>query len=167
MPVHVNFAWIIVVFLSVLSIITAFVVLYCWSQFKKKSDDKANQSDIIEKRFPRLVTFISWWTTTFLFVRPLMFITFLSPLFKTDFQAYKWASRFINISECCLLWPIIWCILIRFWLIYYGLNHSNSIMNKQWLAHLDPSLVSKDFWLRHKTTFGSEKYVTRICIFIW
>eukprot|EP01084_Bolivina_argentea_P317313 550146_1 len=164
--VPVDFDWLIVGLLSIVSMTAAFVVLYYWMQFKKKYKDKKSKSYIIDKRFPTLVTFINLSVTAYLFSTPFMYITALSPLLKTDLQLYKWIARVANITAQIFWWQTIWCILVRFWLIYYELNYSNSLMNKQWLAHLDPSLISKDFWLKYKTTFGSQKYVTRISILI-
>eukprot|EP01084_Bolivina_argentea_P317309 550141_1 len=77
-----------------------------------------------------------------------------------------WAARG-NLTEGPIFWCAVWSVLARYWLIYYELNYSNSLMNKQWKAHLDPSLISKDFWLRNKSTYGTKKYAVRTAVCLW
>ena len=68
--------------------------------------------------------------------------------------------------------PIAWILALRYWLIYYKVQWTNSTLNKQWKIHLNYLDIKSDWYLSHKSTIGNYKYMTKrvliacLCIII-
>eukprot|EP01084_Bolivina_argentea_P317310 550142_1 len=122
LPISDNVAWIIVGAISIVCVTMAIFLFYHWLQFRKRCKEQ-----IIQKRFPGLVTFINWSVMTYLLCRPFLIVTMSSPLIYSNFKLYKLVTRGGNITEGIIFWGSTWPILIRYWLIYYELNYNNSL----------------------------------------
>eukprot|EP01084_Bolivina_argentea_P317311 550143_1 len=122
LPVSNNVAWAMVGAMSVVYWTMAMFVFYHWLQFRKRRKEQ-----IIQKRFPGLVTFINWSVIIHLLCRPFTIVAVSSPLIYSNFKLYKLVTRGGNITEGIIFWGSTWPILIRYWLIYYELNYNNSL----------------------------------------
>eukprot|EP01083_Nonionella_stella_P014001 39371_1 len=152
--------WIIAIMhASCLSLITVPFLCYHLYNFSKRRNEM-----FILKRYPQLVI-IGNILMIILFISYLHLnsIKMLSPIQHTNPQGFNIVGRSFNVTANLLNGAIQSTYICRFWLMCYDLNHANSNMNKQWKSYLDPTLIQKDFWLKHKTSFGSLSYCFIIC----
>eukprot|EP01084_Bolivina_argentea_P165261 287116_1 len=86
----------------------------------------------------------------------------LSPMEDTNHLAFTILGRTQNIVATPLVYSIQGTMLCRLWLMFYDLHYSNSNMNKQWRTHLNPTLSKNNFWMKHKSTLGSQSYSFKV-----
>eukprot|EP01083_Nonionella_stella_P026455 72825_1 len=148
--------WLVTGIHSCTGLIIAPLLSYFLYQFYKRKDDL-----FIAKRYPFLVI-----KTTILTIAaqilwsPFSSLRQISPLEHTN-SLYLVFARIQNICHTPLVYAVSWLFITRVWLISYDLNYANSNMNKKWKSYLDPTLVAKDFWLKHRNTYGNSHYVMR------
>eukprot|EP00484_Ammonia_sp_Unknown_P021627 CAMPEP_0197053754 /NCGR_PEP_ID=MMETSP1384-20130603/27927_1 /TAXON_ID=29189 /ORGANISM="Ammonia sp." /LENGTH=502 /DNA_ID=CAMNT_0042486695 /DNA_START=195 /DNA_END=1703 /DNA_ORIENTATION=+ len=63
-------------------------------------------------------------------------------------------------------YTVLYVVAHRCWHIVYKAHWYKEEANSQWKYHLNESLVSHNFWLRYKTTFG-HCYYTRRALVLW
>eukprot|EP01083_Nonionella_stella_P078727 215601_1 len=60
-------------------------------------------------------------------------------------------------------------ILLRYWMIYYDIQLSNSCLNLEWkhcISKSKAALHREKWYIQHRTTLGNVSYMTRIAILI-
>eukprot|EP01083_Nonionella_stella_P093740 262820_1 len=158
--------WLVTVINGCSGILVSPLLLYYLRRFYRRKDEL-----FISIRYPRLVLITCILTViTSIVLSSLNSLILISPLKHTHHSIHKLVASIQNAVSCLLLYSINWLFITRVWLMSYDLHYSNSNVNKQWKSHLDPSLIDKDFWLKHKQKCGSITYVSRLtfvanCIF--
>ena len=56
---------------------------------------------------------------------------------------------------------VIFCEICRLWLICYDINYLHSSLNNGWKSQINAKICSKNWWLKHRKTFGNYDYITR------
>eukprot|EP01083_Nonionella_stella_P145193 454513_1 len=124
-------------------------------------------SVMIQKRHPRIlymqaVLSIFW----FLIVYPLMVVDFAN---LDQFEGLV-QTVITRISRSIFPWFSFGIFLTtawRFWHIFYDLKYASSQKNSEWKYHLDPALVTHNFWLTHKKDYGTPDYVQKRCTVLY
>eukprot|EP01083_Nonionella_stella_P101107 286204_1 len=121
----------------------------------------------IAKRYPTLVIITTGIICVAVpFVGGLTLINNVSPADTTNPMLYTICQRANPVLFNTVSPTINTLLFCRLWLMFYDLNYSNSNINKKWKSYLDPSLVSKDFWLKNKTKLGSLRSTLKLSCFI-
>eukprot|EP01083_Nonionella_stella_P145194 454514_1 len=121
-------------------------------------------SVMIEKRHPDILHLQGMFTISFFaFVYPFMILDFI------ELDEFASMQTLVSVSNRLLYpllgpTPLVYCIALRFWHIYYDLKYNSSQKNSEWKYHLDPYLVQNNFWLHHKQTIGSPPWTRALLI---
>ena len=111
---------------------------------------------VIRKRYPKLVLAES--------IAVILLLIFSMPFYSNAiFGAYD-LGEFKNIwIDYPTLSPLLHVTLMievcRLWLMSFNLHYLHSSQNKQWKNQIDASFACKDWYLKHRNTYGSQKYV--------
>ena len=137
--------------------------IYCITTLYRYREDI-----IIQTRYPKLtVLFGIFALISFVVTKPLYLLLYTlcdDPTPSSMDCSVVDQSTFNIIYYCYLflfytLWThTFWIILLRFWLIFFEANWIRSTMNKDWKIHLNPMAVQKNWYLSHKSSFGSTRY---------
>ena len=120
---------------------------------------------IIQRRYPQLVMMESFACIIGLFIS--------QPLeFNTDIAAVRFSSSaldtFISYFGLVMLSYTNYFIMIietlRLWLISYDLHYLSSSQNEQWKSQIDVSYADKDWYLRNRGKWGSERYAGKYAV---
>ncbi len=57
--------------------------------------------------------------------------------------------------------PMGWLVMIRYWLIHYNVQWTKVTLASKWKIHLNQSEVNRNWYLRHRSTFGNVSYVLK------
>lgn len=60
----------------------------------------------------------------------------------------------------------LWFYALRFWLLYYKLEWSLSMMNNEWKSIINHTNASDDWFIIHRQRYGSLRYLQRKLIII-
>ena len=62
-----------------------------------------------------------------------------------------------------------YCLLYRFWMIYYKFMESESLQNEQWKIQINPKGCSRrERWIiDHRKTFGNRRWVAKRLFFVY
>ena len=140
----------------VISSLLAIVQIYACYHFKS-----LRSLIIIRKRYPNLVlteavvVLISLLTALPLWSNWL----FGGTTFGMTPEAY---NAFLKV-EVTLVSPMVHFIytieVCRLWLISFNLHYLHSSQNEKWKTQIDASFAQKDWYLKHRDTFGNEQYL--------
>eukprot|EP01083_Nonionella_stella_P024455 67498_1 len=117
-------------------------------------------------RFPQ----ITKWSSMVIIIGSLLMFPFtavyeLSPLIDTHTHGSLilfYLSHSSHNMFLLMFWGISGLVLARYWLMFYELNYCNSNINKQWKVYLNKNAVCNDFWLQHRSTWGSKSFIVKI-----
>ena len=112
---------------------------------------------IVQRRYPKIVLFECILSVIVMYI---YFPLAVPTVFNIILDQHG-----INILEIIdhILYPlthgVVFCEVCRLWLICYDLNYLDSSINNGWKSHINPSFGSKNWWLKHRKTFGNYQYV--------
>ena len=118
---------------------------------------------IIQKRYPKLILTEAVAVLVWLLTALPLWSNFLFEA-TTYGMTPKGYDSFLKL-EVTLISPIVHFIYIievcRLWLISFNLHFLHSSQNQKWKTQIDASFAQKDWYLKHRDTFGNEQYLVQ------
>ena len=147
--------WIIALILIGILLLMVTLLTYYLRQFLIRRKEL-----FISKRYPLKVRNINIGIIlSLIFHRILITILYFSALSEKIYHYLSWIEAIIYVI---FGYGITYLCICRYWLMWYDLNYSNSIINKQWIVYLNPSKIKKDFWLKYKPVLGNSIQMNKI-----
>eukprot|EP01084_Bolivina_argentea_P307991 532439_1 len=147
--------------------IYGFILLYSWYRFYKVRDNML----VIKRR--------GWLV---IYGVPCVIVLFLIGAPLTDFLYWKWDTPPNINPTVALIGDIMndllhtpfryfgaYIIALRYWLIYYDVQFSNSSSNLEWKQYITSSLqylCEEKWWVDHRKDYGNETYLLPRVFFV-
>lgn len=165
---------IMISYLVLMSLIVCVVIPYetwCFIQIKQNWT-----KPYMKRRRPELVLWLVIMMSLFpLLLIPAQFLIdfYIASQYVTDYSFFKQENVY-TVSYVILVWAILFPAnilmnnlgVIRIWLLYYDLQVSKFIKNKEWQMAIDPTIESKNWFINpiHQRRFRDCKKLIRVAM---
>eukprot|EP01083_Nonionella_stella_P134496 409197_1 len=138
------------------------IVLYSYFQFNHLT--KNHKLLIIQKRYPSIVK-LQCYICFFILIIERNLKVFLNGSFVDLIDPNV---LFILARIQRVIYPamsiLIWCILWRFWHIYYEVQLSKALSDSRWMRYLNSSMLRCNWFISNKYKYGLTTYTTKVML---
>ena len=138
-------------------------IYYYFFRFRKHLD-----VIFIQKRYPKITMFIvcsviSCFTLNFSVIA---FYRCMGQRTVRNRRIYDFLWNVTIFTSPLTLLAFIYGLVLRSWMVYFDIHLTQRVLNCEWKSIIDPSLEhTNDWYLKHKQTWGSKKFVFRFILF--
>lgn len=133
------------------------IIILTIGAYKFHKAAKTDTIGYIKKRYPNLVIAICIVSIIAYIRQSYFLIAIESGLIPPTSPAFDLSMNIFQTVRCMIITSHQWLTILRLWMIYYDLCWTSSNFNSQWIHHINPNLIERDFWLKHRKTIGNYK----------
>eukprot|EP01083_Nonionella_stella_P134497 409200_1 len=159
--INIKVRWVVFITHVIVHSFIAFpIVLYSYFQFNHLT--KKQTLLIIQKRYPSIVK-LQCYICFFILIIERNLVVFLNAGFVEliDPNVLFILSRIQRV-----IYPsmsiLFWCILWRFWHIYYEFQLAKALSDSQWTQYLNSNMLRYNWFISNKSKYGMTTYTTKV-----